>query len=415
MPHTHAAARTPREHGAAKPELAEVFRKFGDAYAATHPVPPAHWKVIRAIVSCRTAALGGHVEYCSACGFTRAAYNSCRNRHCPKCQALAKARWLEARRAELLAVPYFHMVFTLPHELNALALSNKKAVFELLFAAVADTLLAFGADPQHHLGGQLGFTAILHTWDQRLNQHIHLHCVVPAGALARDGQAWVHARSGFLFPVKALSRVFRGKFIEGLRQQFNSGALLFPGRTAALKTTQGFAPLLRTLWSKDWVVYSKPSFGGPAQVLDYLSRYTHRVAISNNRLLRVDHGPVCFAYRDRRDGNRLKELALQPLEFIRRFLLHVLPHSFKRIRHFGFLASRHKRSCLARCRALLHQREPQQSPPQQSVRDDMLKLTGVDIAHCPSCTRGLLVPIATLRPQRPSFLFAAPPKRQDSS
>ncbi len=242
-------------------EVADIFRQYGAAYRRAHPLPPSHLKVMRAIEICRTAELGGHVEACAVCGFERVAYNSCRNRHCPKCQALAKAEWLDARRAELLATHYFHAVFTLPHELNPIALSNKAVVGHLLFRAVSETLLEFGADPEQGLGGLVGFTAILHTWDQTLLDHFHLHVLIPAGALSGDRQTWVAARENYLFPVRALSKMFRGKFIDALEQAFQAGELIFPGQTAALGTAEGFAQLLHGLWQKDWVVYCRVAPG----------------------------------------------------------------------------------------------------------------------------------------------------------
>ena len=272
---------SPHAPGAPRPrwEVADVFRKYGEAYRHAQRLPLSHLEVMHAIEVCRTESLGGHVERCDACGFERHAYNSCRNRHCPKCQALAKAAWLEARKADLLDVGYFHVVFTLPHALNPIALRNKKTVYDLLFRAAADTLQTFAAAPRNGLGGKIGFTAVLHTWDQQLRDHVHLHCLVPAGALAPDRSRWIHARNGFLFPVKALSKVFRGKFIASLRQAHRGARLRFPGKTASLAAPAAFGQLLNARWKKPWVVYAKPPFGGPETVLDYLGRYTHRVAI----------------------------------------------------------------------------------------------------------------------------------------
>jgi hypothetical protein len=346
---------------------------------------------MRAIEICRTAELGGHVEACPACGFERVAYDSCRNRHCPKCQSLAKAEWLEARQAELLPVGYFHAVFTLPHEINPVALSNKAVVFDLLFRAVSETLLEFGADPEQGLGGLVGFTAILHTWDQKLLDHFHLHVLIPAGALAGDRQTWIAARPNFLFPVRALSKTFRGKFIDYFQRAFQAQALLFPGQTAALGTSEGFAGLIQSLWEKDWVVYCKASFQSPEQTLDYLGRYTHRVAISNHRLVTVANGYVTFQYRDRSQDNTCKEMTLTADEFIRRFLLHVLPAGFMRIRHFGFLANRRKKENLARIRELLGTRSAEPVVVAQTTRERMLELIGLDITRCPACQKGAML------------------------
>ena len=308
-----------------RPELADIFRRYGERFEQTYRLSAAEHKVIRAVKVCRTEELGGHLYRCDACGFERPVYNSCRNRHCPKCQSLAKARWLEKQTAELLPVGYFHLVFTLPHEFNRLILAHKKIVLNLLFKAVSETLLDFG---KSRLGGTLGMIAVLHTWDQTLKDHFHLHCLVPAGALSLDQSRWIATRKNFLFPNKALSRVFRGKFLDLLGQTRHRGKL----------------PAIYSNIShrKDWVVYAKKPFGSPQTVLDYLGRYTHRVALSNDRILAVDQGQVTLSYRDRKDGDRKKTLTLDAQEFIRRFLLHVLPEGFMRIRHFGFLANRPK-------------------------------------------------------------------------
>jgi len=336
---------------------------------------------MRAIETCRTTSLGGHVEKCDCCGFKRHAYNSCRNRHCPKCQSLVKAQWLQARKAELLPVGYFHTVFTIPHELNPLAMYNNRIVYDLLFRSAAETLQKFAADTKH-LGGKAGFTSILHTWDQKTLYHVHLHCVIPGGALSPDGKRWIRSRSNFLFPVKALSKVFRGKFIAYLKEEFARGGLVLPDEEVC------FARLVNQLWKKEWVVYSKPPFGGPEKVLDYLGRYTHRVAISNHRIKCVKNGTVSFTYRDRADGDSRKMLTLPAFEFIRRFLTHVLPKSYMRIRHFGFLAPRAKGRDLARCRELLGVVTEDVKPPRKTPRQLMLEITGLDIEKCPMCKKG---------------------------
>ena len=354
--------------------------------------------MMHAIKVCRTSYLGGHLEECDSCDYQRPVYNSCRNRHCPKCQSLTKARWLAARQGELLPVGYFHSVFTLPHEINPLALANQKVVYDLLFRSVAETLQEFGADPKHGLGGKLGFTAILHTWDQKLLYHVHLHCLIAGGALSHDsdGQTWTGTRPNFLFPVKALSRVFRGKFIYYLQKAFLAGKLFFPGKAGPLGTQKGFSNLLKQLWSKEWVVYAKQPFAGPEQVLDYLGRYTHRVAIANHRLKQVEDGWVTFSYRDRRNGGRLKAMTLRAEEFIRRFLLHVVPGSYMRIRHFGFLANRNKERDLGRCRELLgvaHQLPESTLVSSANTKELMLQLTGLDLTKCPWCQMGTMVAV----------------------
>jgi hypothetical protein len=351
---------------------------------------------MHAIEVCRTAYLGGHLERCDRCGFERIAYNSCRNRHCPKCQALAKAEWLEKRRAELLPVDYFHLVFTLPHELNTLALCNKTVIFDLLFKTVSQTLEEFAADTSHNLGGRTGFTAILHTWDQKLLSHIHLHCVIPAGVLSSNGKRWIHSRKNFLFPVKALSRVFRGKFIDYLKKAFAKGKLTFPMPIAPLANEENFLQLINQLWKKDWVVYSKAPFNGPEKVLDYLGRYTHRVAIANHRIVKVEDGLVTFRYRDRTDGDKCKQITLSAEEFIRRFLLHVLPDSYMRIRHYGFLANRCKKRDLPKCREFLGLRPEPPEVPSETMQERMLRLTGLDLTECPCCEQGHMMRVAQL-------------------
>jgi hypothetical protein len=369
-------------------EVADLFRLYGAAYRRDHPVPPAHQKVMRDIEACRTAQLGGHAERCPTCGYERYAYNSCRNRHCPKCQTLTKVQWLEDRKAELLPVPYFHTVFTLPHELNLIVLNNKRVLLTMLFKAASQTLLQCG---RHNLGGQLGCTMVLHTWDQTLGAHFHVHCVIPAGALAPDGERWIAAAPRYLFPVRALSMVFRGKFLDALKQAYIHGVVTFPGTTAALGTPQGFATLNEQLCSKDWVVYTKKPFAGPVQVLDDVSRYTHRVAISNNRLVEVGNGWVRFTSRNRHHGDRLQSMTLDAHEFIRRFLLHVVPRGFMRIRHVGFLANRCKAHALWQCRQLLGQSPDPPPRCPRSVAEWMRQLTGIDITQCPHCGHGPLV------------------------
>jgi hypothetical protein len=399
-------------------ELADVFRHYGPAYRSAQRLPRAHLKVMHAIESCRTAALGGHREWCARCDFERYAYNSCRNRHCPKCGALAQAQWLEERQAELLPVPYFHNVFTLPHQLNPLILcheDNRRLVLNLLFRSAAATLLQFG---RNNLGGQLGVTMVLHTWDQQLRAHFHLHCLIPGGALSPDGQRWRQAHARFLFPVHALSKVFRAKFLDGLQQLDDGGQLHFPAPVVPLAGPEAFRALLNRLRGQGWVVYCKPPFAGPAKLLDYLGRYTRRVALCNGRLLSMDDGRVRFHYRDRADGDCLKVATLTAAEFIRRFLLHVLPEGFQRIRHYGFLASRNKQEALARCRELLGVSKP--APPEKkSTADWLLHLTGKDITCCPQCghqplQRGKLPPLRCPPAAGYSLVVSDPPIKDTS-
>jgi len=384
--------------------LADIVRLYGPAYRRARRLPLAHLKVLRAIESCRTAALGGHREGCAHCGLERYAYNSCRNRHCPKCQALAKAQWLEQRQTELLDVPYFHNVFTLPHQLNPLILchqDNRRAVLNLLFRAAAETLLEFG---RNNLGGTLGAMLVLHTWDQQLRPHFHLHGVIPGGVLSFAGDKWLPAHPRFLFPVRALSKVFRGKFLDGLHKLYDDQRLVLPSTVpsvAPLANADRFRALCSQLRHLPWVVYSKAPFAGPEKLLNYLGRYTHRVALSNGRLLACDDGQVLFHYRDRTDGDIRKTMALPADEFLRRFLCHVLPSGFQRIRHYGLFASRKKQDCLTRCRELLGMSAPK--PPLKKTAAEWLLLLGIDVSQCPRCgqktlQRTLLLPVRLHRP-----------------
>ena len=364
-----------------RPELADIFRQYGEHYRKTHRLSAAQQKVMRAVETCRTAELGGHLKQCDTCGFEHPSYNSCRNRHCPKCQSLAKAKWLEKQTSELLPVGYFHLVFALPHEFNRLILAHKKIGLSLLFKAVSETLLEFG---QTRLKGTLGIIAVLHTWDQTLKDHFHLHCLVPAGALSSNHSRWIGARPNFLFPVTALSQVFQGKFLALLQQACDKGKI--PPATNEIKASR----------QKSWVVYAKKPFGSPQTVLDYLGRYTHRVALSNDRILNVQNGQVTLSYRDRKDGDKKKTVSLEAQEFIRRFLLHVLPDGFMRIRHFGFLANRAKKHALPQCRKLLGLNPALPEIPNQSTHDLLRELTGTDLSRCPRCQKGTMIVVAEL-------------------
>lgn len=392
-------------------ELADVFEHYGAAYQSTHRLSPAQRKALRDITRCRTAALGGHREWCDGCGFQRYVYHSCRNRHCPKCQTMAKEAWVAARQDELLPVPYFHNVFTLPHELNGLILfseRNQRALWKLLFDATAQTLLEFG---RGNLGGKVGFTLVLHTWDQQLRPHFHLHCLIASGALSADGAQWIAGGAQFLFPVKALSPVFRAKYLDGLERLLGEGALDVPPSREKLDDPAGRRSWLRNLRRKPWVVYSKAPFAGPRKLLDYLGRYTHRAAISNHRLRSCEGGQVTFTYRDRRDGDRRKTLALPAEEFIARFLKHILPDRFMRIRHYGLLANRAKQKCLVRCRELLgvDRVSAAEDRPRTAV-DWLREVLGIDPDRCPCC--GDVLHRETLPSPTDSFRAtqAAPPR-----
>jgi hypothetical protein len=379
-------------------EVAEVFRRYGPAYRERQgaALSPAERRVLRAIEVCRTAALGGHVEQCDQCGHRRIWYNSCRNRHCPQCQSLARAEWIEDRQAELLNCEYFHVVFTLPEVLAAIAYQNKKVVYGLLFRAAAETLRTIAADPQH-LGAQIGFFAVLHTWGQTLVHHPHLHCVVTGGGLSPDGSRWIACRRGFFLPVKVLSRLFRRLFLDYLEKAFDGGKLQFFSSLEGLRERRGLLAYLAPTRKTRWVVYAKRPFAGPQQVLDYVGRYTHRVAISNQRLLAIEEGQVCFRWKDYRDGNQQKVLTLGADEFIRRFLLHVLPQGFQRIRYYGLLGNRYREQNLAHCRQLLGMptAQPAGEPP-PDYRDRYEQLTGHSLKECPACHQGRMRMVETL-------------------
>jgi putative transposase/transposase-like zinc-binding protein len=335
-------------------EMADIIRSAGQSFIEKNRswFSWQHLRVLRAIARCRTAALGGHLDRCSRCQHQAISYNSCRNRHCAKCQTRARDQWLAAREKELLPVPYVHVVFTIPHELSTLALANKKIIYDLLFQASAATLLEIAADVKH-LGADIGFLSVLHTWGQNVLHHPHAHCLIPAGGLSLDHDSWVRPRYAFFLPVKVLRRVFRGKFVAGLKRAFRKGELIFPSTLSALAQAPAFRSFLRSLYRNDWVVYAKPPFGGPHHVLHYLARYTHRVAISNHRLVAFAGGKVTFRWKDYAHHNKQKLMTVTSEEFLRRFFLHVLPHGFVRIRFFGFLANRRRRSLLPLCRQLL--------------------------------------------------------------
>jgi hypothetical protein len=392
-------------------EVADIFGRCGPKYRLTHAggLSRVQRRVMSAIELCRTAALGGHVEQCDACGHQRIAFNSCRNRHCPRCQSLARAQWLEHRQAELLPeVEYFHVVFTLPEPIAALAYQNKKALYDILFRTSAETLRTIAADPKH-LGAEIGFITLLHTWGQNLLHHPHVHCVVPGGGIAPDGEHWIACRPGFFLPVRVLSRLFRRLFLEQLRRAFDTGTLQFYGKLEPLADAHAFAAFLAPAAQAEWVVYAKPPFGDARHVLDYLGRYTHRVAISNNRLMHFDGDAVTFRWKDYKHDAAHKTMTLRADEFIRRFLLHVLPDGFKHIRSYGLLANRHRAARLATCRRLLGVVAPAQetSGVADDYRDRYQRLTGHSLRDCPICGKGHMVRIETFLP---GALPRAPPR-----
>ena len=381
-------------------EVADIIRSAGNRFIQRHR-DHLSWpqlKVLRAIRDCRTAALGGHLDRCSRCGRQAISYNSCRNRHCPKCQTNKRDRWLAERMQDLLPVPYFHLVFTLPHDLSGLVLQNKNVLYDLLFRVSAETLLEVAADAAY-LGARIGFLSVLHTWGQNLMHHPHVHCVIPAGGIAADASRWVHPPPGFFLPVRILSKVFRGKFHAALKNLFRKHKLQFHGSMASLAQPKMFAKFLRQLFRQNWVVYAKRPFGGPEHVLHYLARYTHRVAISNHRLLAFEDDRVTFRWKDYAHGNKKRKMTLSADEFLRRFLLHILPRGFTRIRHFGILANRSRREFVPLCRELL----ADATPPRSSTRVASTPVTANWV--CPSCG-GLMTIVERLTSQQIRFRSA---------
>jgi hypothetical protein len=393
-----------------KPEVADVFRRYGAAYRQRLGalLSTAHRRVMAAIEACRTAILGGHLEVCDHCGQQRIRFNSCSNRHCPKCQSLARTEWIQDRQSELLNTQYFHVVFTVPEEIADIALQNKRTVYGILFRATAQTLQTIAADPKH-LGATIGFFAVLHTWGQNLLHHPHLHCVVAGGGLSPDGARWISCRPGFFLPVRVLSRLFRRLFLKYLEKAFDSGRLHFFGSLERLRDAHEFRSYIAPLQETAWIVYAKPPFGGPQKVLDYVGRYTHRVAISNNRLLDVEQGQVTFQWKDYRHNDRQRTMTLLAEEFIRRFLIHVLPDGFQRIRYYGFLGNRHREQKLALCRQLLgmpavdSEAPPGGQPSDYEYQALYEKLTGSSLRQCPICCQGRMVVVEILAPSAPAF------------
>ncbi len=375
---------------APKLEVADIVREYGVGYLKMHRLPRRHLRVLREIALCRTATLGGHVDRCNECGYERISYNSCRNRHCPKCGSLAKERWLKARTEELLPIQYFHIVFTLPDALNALTLINQREIYTILFQAAGETLLTLGRD-RKHLGAEVGVIEVLHTWGQNLMDHPHVHCIVSGGGLSEDGTRWFRSRENFFIPVRVLSRVFRGKFLEQLKKAYHGGRLKCIGSVKELEYRENFQSLLDNLYNKEWIVYAKRPFGGPEQVLNYLGRYTHKVAISNHRLVGMADGKVNFRWRDYRDHNREKIMTLEASEFLRRFLLHVLPDGMCKIRYYGFLSNRKRKERLDRCRRLLSVPEKPAETETLTWQEMLLELKGIDVLLCPNCHKGRMI------------------------
>jgi hypothetical protein len=356
---------------------------------------------MRAIEVCRTSILGGHTDKCDNCGHLEISYNSCRNRHCPKCQTLSKEKWIEARSDDLLPIEYFHVVFTIPSELNPLVSMNRKVMYDLLFRSVSDTLMELAND-RKHLGAKIGAICILHTWGQNLMDHPHIHCIVTGGGLSPDGSRWVSCRKGFFIPVRVMSALFSGKLLHHLKHCFERGDLVFPGRISHLKELGQFETFRKKFYKKKWAVYCKPPFDGPKGVLQYLGRYTHRIAISNNRILNIGDGNVSFLWRDYADGNRQKTMTLKADEFIRRFLLHVLPERYVRIRHFGLLGNRKRKDNIASCREFLGRVESvvKENGRKETWQEQLFRISGIDVTTCPICHKGRMFRVGLLHPLR---------------
>ena len=385
-----------------RPEVADVIRKYGKDFVGKHATTSQQRRVLLDLSTCRTKALGGHVLRCDRCQHTEISYNSCRNRHCPKCQAAARAAWLEDRRKDLIAVPYFHVVFTLPHELSSLVLQNKRQLYSLLFRAAAEAMKETAANDRH-LGAQVGFLAVLHTWGQTLHHHPHIHCVVPAGGLSNQGTAWIDARKDFFLPVRVLSKLFRGKYMSALDSMREAGQLQLHGRAGRLNCDPEWSRFRARLFSKNWVVYAKRPFGGPEQVLKYLARYTHRVAIANQGIVAAEHGRVSFRWKSYANGSVQRIMTLTAVQFLQRFLLHVLPKHFVRIRQYGFLANRIRHDKLERIRQLLDptsgdRTQAPDSPTELQHAEREISAIQISSRPCPACTQGKLIILGELRP-----------------
>lgn len=386
-------------HKAGQLEVADIFRRYGPHYRSAHPMPANRLRAMRAIETCRTADQGGHVDECSHCGTKQISYNSCRNRHCPKCQFLKKERWIEDRGRDLLPIPYFHVVFTIPDLLNPLVLRNQDTLYAVLFKAVSETLMELSED-RKRLGAEIGFISILHTWGQNLMDHPHIHNIVTGGGLSSDRRNWKSCKKGFFLPVKVMSKLFRGKLIFYLKKLRTEDKLVYPGAISHLAQPAAFNALIAELFKKKWVVYCKPPFDGTKGVLEYLGRYTHRIAISNHRIVKLEDDKVSFRWRDYADDNRRKIMTVDAHEFIRRFLLHVLPDRFVKIRHYGLLGNRCRKKKLDRCRELLACPEQNTEDKSETWQDALLRLTGIDVGRCPACGEHTMRTVEIIQPAR---------------
>ena len=368
-------------------EIADIFNKYGKKYIEKYSLSYQQLKVISAITSCRTSKLGGHADVCEECGHLRISYNSCRNRHCPKCQGLLKEKWIEDRKKDLLPIQYYHIVFTIPNILNDLVLRNKQEMYSMLFKASSETLKELAADPKY-MEANIGFISILHTWGQNLMDHPHIHCIVTGGGLSFKNKEWLSSKKNFFLPVKVISSLFRGKFMHYLKQKYHENKLFFPGKIQHLQKENNFQKLVDTLYSKNWVVFSKPSFANPEAVIEYLGRYINKVAISNHRIIKMEDGKVTFRYKDYSDDDKNKYMTLDVFEFIRRFLLHVLPKRFVRIRYYGIMCHRYRKQNLLFCRYLLNvyvNNNVDNSYSKESWQNILFRLTGKDLSICPEC------------------------------
>jgi hypothetical protein len=390
-------------------EVADIFREFGPRYRQAHKLTKQMHKVMNSIERCRTSALGGHVDECTNCGHIRISYNSCRNRHCPKCQGLAREKWLLARERDLLPVGYFHIVFTIPSDLNALALQNQKELYNLLFKASSETLMELANDPKY-LGAEIGHISILHTWGQNLIDHPHVHSIVPAGGLSLNGERWIHTRKNFFIPVKVISRVYRGKFMAYFKEVCQKGKIRFEGQLNKLTNLNELKDLIDHLYKKEWVVYCKEPFSNPMRVMEYLGRYTHRVAISNERIVKITNEKVSFKWKDYADENKNKVMTIDGEEFIRRFLLHVLPLNFVKIRHYGILSNRNRKTKLKKSQNIFGVNRDPLEIKQLSWKEVLLQVKGIDVRICPICCQGKMIPKTLLTPRAyspPKDSFAA--------
>ena len=379
-------------------EVADIFREFGSRYRQAHKLTKQMHKVMNSIERCRTSALGGHVDECTNCGHIRISYNSCRNRHCPKCQGLAKEKWLLARERDLLPVGYFHMVFTIPSELNTLTLQNQKLIYNILFKASSETLMELGKDPKY-LGAEIGHISILHTWGQNLMDHPHVHSIVPAGGLSLDGERWINTRKKFFMPIKVISRVYRGKFMAYFKETCHKGKIRFEGQLKGLSNPDGLKSLMKDLYKKEWVVYCKEPFKNPKRVMKYLGRYTHRVAISNDRIIKIENEKVSFRWKDYADGNNKKVMTIDGEEFIRRFLLHVLPHNFVKIRHYGLLSNRSRKTKLKKSQDIFGVKNDNLEVIKPTWQEILLQVKGIDVRVCPICGQGQMMSKELLTPR----------------